>query len=155
MKTKLILGIFLVCAGFLLMQQPAATQGKTDQEIRVLEQKVNAAYAANELPAYFASYAADCTLWTPEGRIEVEKYKKDWTAYVAAGNRVQSVDVSDLHVQVSPSQDAAVASYLLHVRTKLADGKITDEDDEETDVWFKRDGAWHVVEVHDSPAPKK
>jgi ketosteroid isomerase-like protein len=164
MKAKLLFGIILLFAGLLFMQQPAATQGvdrfavarnNVDQEIRGLEQKVNAAYAANDLPAYFAYYAADCTQWLPEGRTDLEKYKKDWTAYVSAGNRVQATEISDLYVQISPSQDAAVASYLLHVKTKLADGQATEEDSQETDVWFKRDGVWRVVELHYSAVPKK
>jgi ketosteroid isomerase-like protein len=156
MKTKLISGIILFSAGFLFMQQHAATQGKPEQEIGDLERKVNAAYAANDLPTYFASYAPDCTQWLPEGRTDLQTYKKDWTAYIAAGNRLQAAQISDLHVQISPSQDAAVASYLLHVKTKLANGKITEEDNQETDVWFNRDGAWRLVELHYSAvAPKK
>ena len=46
-----------------------------------------------------------------------------------------------------------VASYLLHVKTHSARGD-SDETDQETDVLFKRDGAWKVVYLHHSPAPK-
>lgn len=155
MKNKLIFGIILTLAAVLLVQRPAATQGKVDDEIRALEQKFNATYAANDLPVYFAFYAPDCTQWLPEGRTDLAKYKSDWTAYISAGNKVQSAEISDLHIQVGPSQDAAVASYMLHVKTKLADGKVSEEDNQETDVWFKRNRSWKVVELHYSAAPKK
>jgi hypothetical protein len=42
-----------------------------------------------------------------------------------------------MHIQADPSKGTAVASYLLHVRTKLKDGKVTDEDNQESDVLFK------------------
>jgi ketosteroid isomerase-like protein len=56
---------------------------------------------------------------------------------------------------MGPNKDTAVASYILHVRTKLKDGKITDEDNQESDVMFKRNGQWKVVFLHYSTAPKK
>jgi hypothetical protein len=60
-----------------------------------------------------------------------------------------------MHIQVGPSRDTAIASYILHVQTKLKDGKVTDEDNQESDVMFKRSGAWKVVFLHYSSAPKK
>jgi ketosteroid isomerase-like protein len=155
MKTKLTFAILLLLAGVLSAQWAASRPGGVEDEIHGLEQKFNAAYAANDLPAYFAYYAADLTQWLPDGRTDLEKYKKDWTAYISSGNKIQAVEISDLRIQIGPSQDTAVASYLLHVTTKLADGKVTEEDFQETDVWFKRNAAWKVVELHYSTAPKK
>jgi ketosteroid isomerase-like protein len=126
-----------------------------EDEVRNFEQRANAAYEANDLPKYFSFYAADFSQFLPEGRSDLEAYEKEWTAYIGEGNRVQKVDISDLHVQVGPHQDTAVASYLLHVRSKLKDGKITDEYNQESDVLFKRNGEWKIVFLHYSAAPKK
>jgi ketosteroid isomerase-like protein len=126
-----------------------------EDEVRNFEQRANAAYEANDLPKYFSFYAADFSQFLPEGRSDLEAYEKEWTAYIGEGNRVQKVDISDLHVQVGPHQDTAVASYLLHVRSKLKDGKITDEYNQESDVIFKRNGEWKIVFLHYSAAPKK
>ena len=68
---------------------------------------------------------------------------------------VEKVDISDLHIQIGPNQDTAVASYILHVKTKLKDGKITDEDNQESDVLFKRGSEWKIIFLHYSAAPKK
>jgi ketosteroid isomerase-like protein len=156
LKSRLILFLFLCAAATVLYaRQVASNPTAVEKEIRALELKINASYAANDLAAYFSAYASDCTQWLPEGRTDLAAYKKEWTDYIAAGNKVQSAEFTDLHVQVSPSQDAAVASYLLHVKTKLADGKITDEDNQETDVFFKRDGVWKIVELHYTLVPKK
>jgi len=126
-----------------------------EDEVRNFEQRANAAYEVNDLPKYFSFYAADFSQFLPEGRSDLEAYEKEWTAYIGEGNRVQKVDISDLHVQVGPHQDTAVASYLLHVRSKLKDGKITDEYNQESDVIFKRNGEWKIVFLHYSAAPKK
>jgi ketosteroid isomerase-like protein len=126
-----------------------------EDEIKDFEQRANAAYEANDLPKYFSFYANDFSQFLPEGRSDLAAYRKDWGAYIGEGNRVQKVEISDLHIQIGPSKDTAVASYLLHVRTKSKDGKVTDEDNQESDVLFKRNGEWKVVFLHYSAAPKK
>jgi len=126
-----------------------------EDEVRDLEQRVNAAYEANDLPRYFSFYASDFSQFLPEGRSDLAAYKKEWGQYIGEGNRIKKVDLSDLQVQIGPSKDSAVASYLLHVRTKLKDGKVTDEDNQESDVLFKRNGEWKIVFLHYSAAPKK
>jgi len=131
-------------------QPPAA-----EQEIREAERKINAAYGSNDLTTYFSFYAPDFTQFLPEGRSDLAAYKKDWTGYISAGNRLEAATTSDMHIQVGPGGDTAVASYVLHVRTRLKDGKITDEDFQESDIFFKRSGAWKIVHLHYSPAPKK
>lgn len=146
--------------GALLLAGIAQTSGsgaatKTDDEIHELEQKMNEAYAKNDLQTYFSYYAQDFMQWLPEGRTDLDKYKRQWMAYVTAGNTMQAAEVRELFVRVSPSEDAAVASYILHVKTKTADGKITEDDSQETDVWFKREGAWKVVALHYAPLSKK
>jgi hypothetical protein len=63
-----------------------------------------------------------------------------WTAYIKSGAQLQAATLSDYHVKFSPQGDTAIASYLLHVKTLEASKKITDEDFQETDVWFKAAG---------------
>ena len=126
-----------------------------EDEVRDLEQRVNAAYEANDLPRYFSFYASDFSQFLPEGRSDLAAYKKEWGQYIGEGNRIEKVGLSDLQVEIGPSKDSAVASYLLHVRTKLKDRKITDEDNQESDVLFKRNGEWKIVFLHYSAAPKK
>ena len=146
--------ILLVPVSFLATSaRPRPTPA--EDEVRDLEQRVNAAYEANDLPKYFSFYAPDFSQFLPEGRTDLGAYQKEWTAYIGEGNRVQKVDISDLHIQVGPNKDTAVASYILHVRTKLKDGKITEEDNQESDVLFKRDGQWKIVFLHYSAVAKK
>ena len=133
-------------------QAPASSNAA--DEVREFEQKYNAAYAANDLPTYFSYLAHDFVQWLPSGRTDKAAYQKSWTAFIERGGKVLAADLSDLAIRISPGGDAAVASYLLHVRTKSARGE-NDETYQETDVLFKRDGKWQVVALHYSAAPKR
>ncbi len=129
--------------------------GAIEKEIRTLEDTMNDAYARNDLPRYFSYYATDFVQWLPEGRTDLAKYERDWTDYIAAGNKVQAIEIRQMIVKVDAAEDTAVASYILYVKTKLAEGKITEEENQETDIWFKRNGTWKIVALHYSPAAKK
>src|ERR1700730_17606829 len=155
MKIKITLTAILLLAGGFFALRAKTPSDNPGQQIRELEEKVNGAYAANDLPAYFSYYAADFSQWLPEGRTDLPTYEKDWTRFIHGGGRVESATFSDLHIQVGPSGDTAVASYLLHVRTRNAKSEVSEEDNQESDVLFQRGGVWKVVFLHYSPAPKK
>lgn len=150
---KRILGVVLV-AMLAAPNMSAQTASAVEQEIREFEQKYNGAYAANDLPTYFAYLAPDFSQWLPSGRTDKAAYQQSWTRFINGGGRVLSADISDLQIKIGPSGDSAVASYLLRVKTKSSRGE-SDETYQETDVLFKRDGAWKVVSLHYSPAPAK
>jgi ketosteroid isomerase-like protein len=154
MVNRSVLAVLLLVSIALVMPG-VAQKSEAEKEILALEDKMNAAYAANDLPTYFAYYADDFTQWLPEGRTDLPQYKKEWTEFIRSGGKIESDLISDMHVQVGPAGDTAVASYLLHVNTRSPKGQVRDEDFHESDVWFKRDGVWKVVHLHYSPAPKK
>jgi ketosteroid isomerase-like protein len=129
----------------------AAVPTAAEKEVRDAEARFNAAYAANDMAKYWPFYDAGLTQWWPDGRVDLAKYKADWTKLLADGGRVLQNDLSDMLVQVSPSGDAAVASYRARVVTRQPDGRVTTEDVQETDVWFKKDGAWRVVHLNFAP----
>jgi ketosteroid isomerase-like protein len=155
MVNRTLLGVLFVVMSLTLSVPSVAQQSSGEKEILDLEEKMNAAYAANDLPTYFAYYADDFTQWLPEGRTDLPQYKKEWTEFIHHGGKIESDQISDMHVQVNPAGDTVVASYLLHVRTRSPKGEVSDEDFQESDVWFKRDRVWKVVHLHYSPAPKK
>lgn len=142
------------------MSTPAATAAQTataaaaEQEVRAVIADYNAAYGRNDLDAYFAAFAPDLTQWFPSGRVDKASYQGSWTKYIAAGNRLERVEVRDLRVQVSPAADAAVATYVLRVTTRAASGEVSTDDNQETDVLFKRGGAWTIVHVNYAPVKK-
>ncbi|MBS1840924.1 MAG: nuclear transport factor 2 family protein [Acidobacteria bacterium] len=154
-KTIIACSLLVLALSVIVLMKSYAQPASAEQEIRDFEKRANAAYEANDLAKYFSFYADDFTQYLPEGRTDLPAYKKEWTDYIGQGNRVEKVELSDMQVQIGPSGDSAVASYILHVRTKLKDGKITEEDNQESDVLFKRNGQWKVVFLHYSAAPKQ
>jgi len=155
MKTGTCLAILAVFTAALSTTPVFAQQSNVAKEIGDLEDKVNAAYAANDLPTYFSYYASDFTQWLPDGRTDLPQYVKMWTDNIKQGGKIEADQISDLHIQVGPSGDTAVASYLLHVKERSPKGEVSDGDYHESDVWFKRDGVWKIVHLHYSAAPKK
>jgi ketosteroid isomerase-like protein len=133
----------------LLLSAGGAVQAPaTASEIEKLVVAFNQAYERNDLEEYFSFYADDVTQWFESGRVSLADYKKDWYALIQGGGGVEKNAISDLRVQVSPGGDAAVATYVLDVVTRQADGKKTKEKAYETDVWFKRDGKWKIAHLH-------
>ncbi len=151
----LMVALGALCVLAWMAARAASPSATSEQEVRSLENEVNAAYEANDLPRYFSYYAPDFSQFLPDGRSDLPAYQKEWTEYIGGGNRILKVEISDMHIQIGPSGDTAVASYLLHVKTRLKDGKVTDEDNQESDVLFKRNGTWKIVFLHYSPAPRK
>ena len=144
----------LYSCALLLFGLPALADAGSKAAIQQLEQEFNAAYAANDLDKYFGYYSNDAILWFLEGCTDVLSYRKMWTEYIKGGAKLQSAVLSDMHVELSPQGDAAIASYVLRVKTLEANQKVTDEIFQETDVWFKVAGGWKVAHVHYSPAPE-
>ncbi len=150
MKTSFI---FLFTA-LTLAAQSTPQQMAAEKEVLELEQKYNGAYAANDLPTYFSFLAEDFSQFLPSGRTDKPSYQKSWTRFIERGNKVTLAELSDMKIQVNPAGDAAVASYLLHVKTQSTRG-LADEYFQESDVLFKRAGAWKLVHLNYAPAKKK
>ena len=139
----------------LVLAAPASAPDlkKAEAEVTDAEKRFNAAYLANDLASYFAFYDPSLTMWLGEDRVTLPAYQAQWTKLLKDGGKVLENNPADLAVRVGPSGDTAVAIYVAHVVTRQPDGSVTKERAEETDVWFKRDGAWRVVHLHYAPKP--
>jgi ketosteroid isomerase-like protein len=99
---------------------------------------VNDAYARNDLPRYFAHDAEDFRGLFPDGVTSKADHVKSWTAYIKGGSKIVDFTWSDMVVTVSPTGDAAVASYHAVATVKEPGKASTAEKYDETDVWFRR-----------------
>ena len=159
MRKRVGAGVFVTLVALAIGYGAAATAqtpaaASADTEVRTVIADYNAAYGRNDLDAYFKAFAPDLTQWFPSGRVDKATYRADWTKYIGAGNKLERAEVRDLQVQLSPSADAAVATYVLRVTTRSAKGQVSTEDNQETDVLFKRAGTWTIVHVNYAPAKK-
>lgn len=144
----------VVCVMTVGLASPARAQSAAtaEAEVRKVIADYNAAYEKNDLDTYFKAFAPDLTQWFPSGRVDLPTYRADWTKTIQSGAKNEKVEVRDLRVQLSPSGDAAIATYLLRVTFRSAKGTVSTEDNQETDVLFKRNGAWTIVHVNYAPA---
>jgi ketosteroid isomerase-like protein len=145
---------YFAAAAILALTLHHAAAASVADTIRDLEAKVNAAYESNDLPTYFSYYADDFRGMFPEGVQSKPEYVTSWTAFIKSGGAIEKFSYFGLVVQVSPAADAAVASYHAVARTKNPGKPAEDDKYDETDVWYKRAGAWKLVEVHYSQAGK-
>lgn len=97
--------VLAVLVGVVLIVPCFAQQSQTEKEIRDLEERMNAVYAANDLPSYFAYYGDDFTQWLPKGWSDLSQYKKEWTAFIGSGGSIESAQPLDMHIRISPSGD--------------------------------------------------
>ena len=151
---RVLLGVVMLLAPIGALAQGGGAAVAAEKEVRAFIETYNAAYGRNDLDAYFKAFAPDLTQWFPSGRVDLPSYQASWRKYIGAGNRLEKVEVQDLQVQLGPSLDTAVATYLLRVTTRTAKGEVSTEDNQETDVLFKRAGAWALVHVNYAPARK-
>jgi ketosteroid isomerase-like protein len=143
-----------IAALAVLLLAPPASAADVTKQITGLEAAVNAAYEHNNLPTYFSFYADDFRGLFPEGVQSKPDYVKSWSAFIKSGGAILKFSYGGLVVQVSPAEDAAVASYHAVATTKNPGKPPEDDKYDETDVWYKRAGAWKLVEVHYSEAGK-
>jgi ketosteroid isomerase-like protein len=146
------LGCFLaaavLCGPSKVHAGPAgASQASVESQILALEKDANDAYAHNDLPRYFSHYAEDFRGLFPEGVTSKAAYVKSWTAYIGGGSKIVDFSWSDMAVNASPAGDAAVVSYHAVATIKEPGKPQSAEKYDETDVWFKRNGKFQLVEV--------
>jgi ketosteroid isomerase-like protein len=128
---------------------------EADARAQILEREMNVreTFVANDLPAYYAHFAEDLRIWTPEGLTDLPTYKRFWSDYIARGARVLALEYLDMLILVGASADAAVATFRVRVRIRAANGNESEDEYQETDVWFKRAGHWQIVHAHYSRVP--
>jgi ketosteroid isomerase-like protein len=118
------------------------------EEVTTAVLAFNQAYEEDDLAEYFSYYREGATLWINTDLVSVEDYSKDWHALIEGGGAVEKNLLSELKVVVNPGGDAAAATYRLEVHTRYPDGKLTREQSQESDTWFKVDGQWKIAHIH-------
>lgn len=136
--------ILILTAGSAFAQ---ASTAKADVEKTVRE--FVAAYSGGPatLEKYFTYYADDMTVMRGTGRWTKQGYYTFWKGFNEQGNGTAKASVEDLQVQMSPSNDAAVATFLMPV-TPRGQGAQQDITWNMSTTWFKQpDGRWLVKSI--------
>ncbi|MEX2494640.1 MAG: nuclear transport factor 2 family protein [Woeseia sp.] len=119
-----------------------------EEEIRTLVVEFNESYLQNELDKYFSFYADDATLWFNSGRSTLKSYRDSWYELIESGGGVRKNAISDIRIQMSPAGDAAIATYQVEVQTEYPGNRLSSQQANETDIWFKTADGWRISHVH-------
>lgn len=119
-----------------------------EDKIRALAVEFNDAYLQNDLDRYFDFYADDATLWFNSGRSTLSSYRDFWSNLIGSGGGIRKNTISDLRIQMSPSGDAAIATYEVEVQTQYPGNELISQKAHESDVWFKTANGWRISHVH-------
>ena len=122
-----------------------------EREMREAITQFGTSYGANDLDKYFSFMADDMTAWWgTRGRNESPtpkaQYMKTWPDNVKTTGGYEGCKLNDLRVQVGPSGDAGVGSYILDcIRKNPPQGQKPPISFEMSVVMFKRANGWKVV----------
>lgn len=124
----------------------------TERDVKACIEAVDEAYARNDAEAYFAHFDEKATIIVPGvGQWPLAGYIEKWTGMIASGGGVARSSLSGLHIQLSPSSDAAITNYVLDViyrgMNPAAPGETQDSTLFITEVWFCREGRWRIAHM--------
>jgi ketosteroid isomerase-like protein len=130
----------------------SAKQPSASAEVEALVRKVAAAYAVNDLPAYFSYFDDDIMIWNgPNARWVKQDYVTRWTKVVGEGGGVSSLSVDDLQLRVSPKGDAVIATFAMPVVGRKGGLPAATEPTviyHMTEAWFKHGSRWSMAHMH-------
>jgi ketosteroid isomerase-like protein len=67
----------------------------------------------------------------------------------AGGGKTLEFQIADPdRIAFSAAGDAATVSYPWRERFRYGDGRVTDTEFYETNVWYRREGEWRLVHLH-------
>ena len=127
---------------------PSNPRSAAELDVRDTINRLTANYGVNDIDGYFFFFAPELTWWGPGGRNSKEGYRQFWTDNIDRTGGLESAENSDLQVQVSPSGDLAVASYLLTVKNKNPGSGDRTVRWQMSPTLIKRNGLWKIVHLH-------
>jgi ketosteroid isomerase-like protein len=147
----------IVCLVVLLVPllTHAGDESSVESEVRAAAADFNDAYATNDVERYFSYYADDAVVYFYGERQDLKKYHKTWSEFMEAAGGVEKNELSEKIFQVLPGGKAVVASYFVHNITRSPEGKRSEAQAYETEVWQKIDGEWKVVNLHYTEQPPR
>jgi ketosteroid isomerase-like protein len=125
-------------------------------ELRKAIRRKNDAYRAGDIAGYFKAYAPDISVYFAGSLMNFEEMRRLTEAQFAGGGKLLEYQIADSdHIAVSAAGDAATVSYPWRERFRFGDGRVTDTEYYETNVWYRRNGEWRMVHIHITTVAEK
>lgn len=118
------------------------------EELRNTLRRLPDIYRAGDISAYLAHYAPDISAYFSGILMSSEEARKFITSLFEGNGKTLDFQMGDPQVQFSESEEAAIVRYPWREHFRYGDGRETDTEYYETDVWFRRNGEWKIVNIH-------
>lgn len=120
------------------------------EELRAILRKLPDIYRSGDIDGYLSYYAPDVSANYSGLMANAEGTRKFLKSLFEGSGKTLEFYVGEFQMQFDESNDAAVVSYPWREKFQFGDGHVTDTEYFESDVWFRRDGRWKIVNVHQS-----
>ena len=121
----------------------------TREELRQAIRRKDDAYRAGDIPGYLNAYAPDISVYFAGSLITFEEIRRLIDEQFAGGGKILDYQIADPdRILFNADGDAATVSYPWRERFRYGDGRVTDTEYYETNVWYRRDSKWRMVHLH-------
>ena len=128
---------------------PSAAQATIVAAINGIQRKRIETWMRRDADAYLSFYWDDAVIFAVDKRTTIAEFRRWMVALFAAGGGPVTIDVPPVDdIAISSAGDAAVASFTWRTRFRSAEGVEADQTGHETNVWYRRDGAWKIIGLH-------
>jgi uncharacterized protein (TIGR02246 family) len=120
------------------------------EELRAIMHKLPAIYRSGDIESYLDYYAPDVTAFhsgTVRGPDETRKFLR---SLFEGEGKIIKFEMNVPTIQYSEGKDAAIVSYPWREHFHFKDGRETDTEYYQTDVWLRRNEKWQIANVHES-----
>jgi ketosteroid isomerase-like protein len=129
------------------VEKDSVAMDKTD-ELRQILRDLPGIYRSGDVAGYLENYATDMTSYF-EGVVSNYDEACDFIWSLEDGGKSLEFTTGDRsHVLFSEDGNAATLCYPWREKFRFADGRVTDTEFYQTEVWFWRAGQWKRVHVH-------
>lgn len=131
----------------LLLTASQPTYAATAAEVEAAARKLVDLYIANDVEAYFGMMSDNSTMWAGSNsnpaRTTKQGYYTSWKALIGRGGGISKGSLTDVKVQMTPANDAAIVTGILSVTQRVPTGDTNPPRDivyKITQVWFQEAG---------------
>ena len=117
------------------------------EELRQVIRRKNAAYGAGDIAGYLAAYAPDATIFD-RVLMTFDDLRRLMASQFADGETLEYQIADDGPIRFTESGDAATVCYPWREKFRYGDGRVTDTEYYETNVWHRRNGQWKMTHAH-------
>lgn len=119
-------------------------------DLRNIMRRLPEIYKEGDIAGYLSHYAPDITANYSGALVNSNEARAFLKSLFAGNGKTLSFQMGEPQIQFSENEEAAIVRYPWREHFQYDDGRETDIEYYETDVWYRRNGEWKIAHVHQS-----